>query len=376
MFAENFNYDIHMYWHIETDFVCLGIMIALYYNMNKIDVVKDKQGRMFKTIAGVSVSSIAIDILASVAMDYATNWWVYQLLNMLYFITVPLLILLWYYYVRISIFPVPSEKQSLVTRICSIPYVLYVLICLSNPFTGWIFSLSKDMVYARGPLFAASIILLLFYTVVCIITIIINRKRIVPRSRIGLFLLFFIVVILGVYLQLANPGWLVIYGSFTMIFVITYFYIQNRRTMIDNLTGLLTRYSGVQQITDFLEENSDVEHTGADENKGVLILTDLDNFKLVNDSAGHRAGDLVLRCAAETCQEVFAKNAIIGRLGGDEFIIFLSYPVSREELGQLLRKLNTDFVEKLASDKENQDIPPVTFSMGAAFFPEHGLNFP
>ena len=53
----------------------------------------------------------------------------------------------------------------------------------------------------------------------------------------------------------------------------------------------------------------------------VLFMTDLDNFKYINDSLGHPAGDKILTLVARILQNTFGQEAIIGRVGGDEFLI-------------------------------------------------------
>lgn len=57
---------------------------------------------------------------------------------------------------------------------------------------------------------------------------------------------------------------------------------------------------------------------------GVLFFIDLDGFKLVNDSHGHLMGDKVLRNTAERIRLCFRKDDLIGRYGGDEFVVYAS----------------------------------------------------
>jgi diguanylate cyclase (GGDEF)-like protein len=56
---------------------------------------------------------------------------------------------------------------------------------------------------------------------------------------------------------------------------------------------------------------------------GTLILADLDRFKLVNDSYGHHTGDEVIRQFARVLKDVMPNRAVAGRLGGEEFVVFL-----------------------------------------------------
>jgi diguanylate cyclase (GGDEF)-like protein/PAS domain S-box-containing protein len=61
-----------------------------------------------------------------------------------------------------------------------------------------------------------------------------------------------------------------------------------------------------------------------------LILFDIDHFKLINDSHGHSAGDLVLQKIAQTCLKTMRYSDIVGRLGGEEFVVLLPQTNSQE----------------------------------------------
>jgi diguanylate cyclase (GGDEF)-like protein/PAS domain S-box-containing protein len=81
----------------------------------------------------------------------------------------------------------------------------------------------------------------------------------------------------------------------------------------DSLTGLLNRRGFMEGLRRELRR---MERRGE---YGALVLLDLDNFKLVNDTAGHLAGDQVLRATAEVLRRRLRATDVIGRLGGDEF---------------------------------------------------------
>jgi diguanylate cyclase (GGDEF)-like protein/PAS domain S-box-containing protein len=81
----------------------------------------------------------------------------------------------------------------------------------------------------------------------------------------------------------------------------------------DSLTGLLNRRGFMEGLRRELRR---MERKGE---YGALLLLDLDNFKLVNDNAGHLAGDQVLRTTAEVLRRRLRATDVIGRLGGDEF---------------------------------------------------------
>ena len=88
------------------------------------------------------------------------------------------------------------------------------------------------------------------------------------------------------------------------------------QTERDSLTGLFNRTAAAKQIEQYLQSERASE-------KAALLILDIDNFKLVNDTYGHMAGDSVLISCGEAIRRQFRCNDIVARLGGDEFIIFL-----------------------------------------------------
>lgn len=84
----------------------------------------------------------------------------------------------------------------------------------------------------------------------------------------------------------------------------------------DSLTGLPNRYAVQQKIRSVIDES--------DSAAGTLLYLDLDDFKPVNDEYGHKVGDRVLIQTAEMLRTVMRKQDMIGRIGGDEFVICLT----------------------------------------------------
>ena len=68
-------------------------------------------------------------------------------------------------------------------------------------------------------------------------------------------------------------------------------------------------------------------------------MIDLDDFKAVNDTYGHVAGDRVIAGMAGILREVFGESAVIGRLGGDEFAVFENGSSSRKESEEKARRV-------------------------------------
>lgn len=91
---------------------------------------------------------------------------------------------------------------------------------------------------------------------------------------------------------------------------------QQEAAETDPLTKVYNRKTFEREIQTFLCGS----HTSG---TGTLILFDIDNFKKINDEHGHLTGDAILKHFAGTLESVFYKNGIVGRFGGDEFLVFL-----------------------------------------------------
>lgn len=129
-------------------------------------------------------------------------------------------------------------------------------------------------------------------------------------------------------------------------------------SMTDPLTKLYNRLGSERMIKKAL--------SGIDESKNaVLIMLDLDNFKKVNDRFGHPVGDQILCEAAQKLKECFRAGDIIGRLGGDEYIIFLPEILHKADIHPVLNRV----VNKLnIVCKKGRESIKLTVSVGATFY--------
>ncbi len=124
----------------------------------------------------------------------------------------------------------------------------------------------------------------------------------------------------------------------------------------DPLTGLLNRK------TFFIKANELFQITKRKGHKLALVMFDLDNFKKINDTYGHQAGDLVLCDFGKKLKEFFKRYTdIIARYGGEEFVLLCFYD-DREEFLSYLEKFK-DFVAQNPPSFENLQLP-YTFSAG------------
>jgi diguanylate cyclase (GGDEF)-like protein/PAS domain S-box-containing protein len=127
------------------------------------------------------------------------------------------------------------------------------------------------------------------------------------------------------------------------------------RALHDPLTGLANRFLVQQWLDGALQE-----HLGRD--VGVLYC-DLDRFKLVNDSLGHNAGDDVIREAAARLRAAVRPQDLVGRVGGDEFVVVCEQLSDESDLLRLASRLAAAMDEPMVVDGH---LHTVTVSIGAA----------
>ncbi|MBQ9458834.1 MAG: diguanylate cyclase [Oscillospiraceae bacterium] len=133
----------------------------------------------------------------------------------------------------------------------------------------------------------------------------------------------------------------------------------------DPMTGLLNKVATEQKLADLCTRSS-----------GTLLMIDLDNFKLVNDLHGHGMGDRVIIRFADILRGVIrSSDDVVGRVGGDEFVIFLRDARNERLIAEKASAINKNL---LASAKEYMGEEmniPLGASIGAVMVPDEGTAF-
>ena len=130
----------------------------------------------------------------------------------------------------------------------------------------------------------------------------------------------------------------------------------------DALTGLRNRTYAKSRIDELLNKG----------HKGALFIFDLDNFKKINDTYVHIAGDKALQLFADVLRKNSERNDVTCRLGGDEFIVFYTDMEKKEKAVEQAEKIIRKIAEKF---KEQTFMDDVSVSMGIAFYPDDGQSF-
>lgn len=219
-------------WHVETDFFALAIFIIMLVKSHlQRKEERDLQDKFFYLVLILSIINDVIDIISSTAMNDVTNWWVYQITMTIYVVSMPLLAAVWVAYAYVLIHKDRSMHILKRNILClMLPYGLYILLAMSNPFTGLFFNLTKDIEYSRGILFMpVGVGSIMFYIVIGLVLSLFNWRKIVPHVNAILLFVFFLTTGVFIWVQLANPGWLIINASYAVIYVWCDTTVQERR---------------------------------------------------------------------------------------------------------------------------------------------------
>ena len=137
-----------------------------------------------------------------------------------------------------------------------------------------------------------------------------------------------------------------------------------KEAKIDPMTGFFNKGYSQQELEKIVAKK-----------RGILMMIDLDNFKLINDLHGHTMGDKVLTRFAELVRSCIREDDFTGRIGGDEFVVFIHGASDEGAVAEKARYLNEEIVVACRElIGEDFDIP-LSVSIGAVQIPDEGTEY-
>lgn len=133
----------------------------------------------------------------------------------------------------------------------------------------------------------------------------------------------------------------------------------------DYLTGLYNKETIIQFIKTILDESGELD-------KHALMVIDIDHFKNINDSFGHMFGDRVIAEIGGAILAVFSDREIIGRIGGDEFCVFMIQPTDNHMVMEKAKEL-CDSIRR--EYKMGNITTSISASIGVGIYPKDGTDF-
>ncbi len=220
---------------------------------------------------------------------------------------------------------------------------------------------------------------LLAIIVVFVSTLIYNTPKSLMLYKVSILPIVFIALYLKKDVAIINPVILVmVILIFSMVsFIVIKFKYEAQQELLlsreqikqmanhDPLTNIPNRKMLEERLTSVLLLSQ------KNEAKFALLFIDLDDFKLVNDKYGHFIGDEVLVGVADRLKTVIREGDIVGRFGGDEFIILLSSIKEKKNAFEVAERIKELFKDPLKVNEVDIVIP---LSIGIGVYPDNGIT--
>lgn len=137
---------------------------------------------------------------------------------------------------------------------------------------------------------------------------------------------------------------------------------------LDSATGVLNK----KAITDEVTSAINLANTVGNGQTMYIMVWDIDDFKQVNDTYGHYFGDEVIKCFARELNRSVGSRGIVGRIGGDEFLVLLKETEGIESLRILLKSIRNKLKMELAQKKEGYEF---STSIGISEYGKDGKDY-
>lgn len=298
---------------IELDLLCLVMLYAIAHQ-SLANVNQQMNRVLFRTLVYGVMIQLALDVLWLLVEGHRFPGAITanRVINALYLAGGVILGCIWYLYVLETLgYTITRRLQTVVM----LPGLFFLVLNVVSIWTGWVFTVSPENVYAHGPLFWLQTIGaygMLAIPLVHLIVRLVRRVTPPPRSVVLNLLSFFFIPIVGAIVSLYYTG---MPGSWTcaaVSLVLLYINDQDREIIRDGLTGLNNRKTLDGVFPEYVKTGEPL----------YLFMMDLDRFKQINDTYGHPVGDQALVAAASLLSaSMVGRKGILVRYGGDEFLI-------------------------------------------------------
>lgn len=325
---------LNLVYTVQADLYALIVLSIIFINLrNKADLT-NFSNQIFLLQVKLNAVALLLDLLM-VYLDGSPGETVHLVLlisSVLYYCLNPLACLLWLIYADYFIYLDTSRLKRYALPI-AIPTLALAFISILSLWGGYVFHISSDNIYRRGPYFLALPICCSLYILWTVLLICLNHKRIRSDDLVPL-LLCAAPPLIAAYLQAMLYGVALLWPALTISLLLIFVYIQSTLMNTDHLTTLFNRREFDSYIDSFKRRRIRKKYTAG-------IMLDLNHFKHINDLYGHSSGDDALIYMSKILRHTFRHNDFIARIGGDEFAAILE--VEEEiELNNLITQLKNN----------------------------------
>lgn len=323
-----------MVWNISSECVSAVMLCIIWVYSRKGSPLPTLKNRLFQACFLVTFCAMTSNILSTQmlyhyqALPRALTW----LVTTVYFVTTPLMGLVYYCYAA-SVLYEHRENVGRLMAWSAVPAAAYLLLVLSNPFTKAVFDVVPGTGYVRGPLIIVTYLVFYLYCAACLVLTLLRGGQTDPAVR-RILAIFPMVAVGVIVVQQLFPAYILSGSAATCALLLLYLYLQNKQISIDYLTGLPNRQEFLKLLDLRLQKRRD-------EPFAVMVLS-LKNFKSVNNNFGQQSGDLFLQEIVKYLREAVAPCPLY-RYSGDQFAVLLE----RGD-GERTRRLVLSVLERMA----------------------------
>ena len=329
----------------------LGI-IALCFTINlalRNNVIDNYKTKIYIYASAVTIALMILEILTIIFQsisgeDFIIMHIVANIIGFSISPLVPYLLLLF------------SRKDTYYhSKLLLIPILFNALMCIISYKTGWIFYVNNQNQYMRGYFFIIPTIISAFYYILLITST--NEKDFKYDKYDRMYLILaFTMPAFATLAQILFHKVLIIWGSVSLSLLLYYIFLRELQFKYDTLSEIKNREAFEKELELCQKNNTDV----------AIIVFDLNDFKKINDSFGHKEGDNAIRSAAKNLKESFNLIGEPYRIGGDEFCVICKN-ISKQQVDYALFKLN--YLTDLRNENQNTK---VVFAYGYDFYLKSG----
>ena len=330
--------------YTEMNVFALVVLVIIYLNIRRHAQRHMTEQKLFLALLYSNALILVLDSLMWMmdGVGGAGLTHVYRAVTAFYYAMNPIICLIWSSYADYLIYRNGRRLKRFVIPIC-IPAAVNLVLSTLSIFTRWMFTISDQNVYHRGPLFLLMAAISYFYLFFSFLEILLKQNRIQKQYYFPI-LAFAVPPFIGGVFQTLFYGLSLIWVCMTVSVLIVFINIQADQLNTDFLTGLYNR----RQLDNYLKR---LKTTKKQKLLGGMMI-DLTQFKVINDAYGHDEGDKALQQVAKVLQQTFRIKDFIARMGGDEFIVLMEVE-DREDLEAVVNRL----LDNMARFNEQKQLP-------------------
>lgn len=332
-------------YYIQTNVFCFAVLIIVSLLLNKRNIVPARSFA-FRTLVFVCAVICVSDMFAwlLIGQQFPRAKHFLYFFNMVYYFGITWEGYAWLEYVNLNTKSLEENYRR--RRLLDIvPLMIMLLLVLTTPLTKFLFSVSDDAVYQRGPGIWLHWLIswgYLIYTTIRVIISIRHTDSILKKNELRPLLWFVIPPVISALVQMISYGISSLQCGLTVSILIIAFSYLSEEVSVDSLTGLNNRRTLEYHLSDQLQK-SRIPVT--------ILMCDVDCFKHINDTLGHAAGDLVLKRMAASLKKVcgnYDHDILLCRYGGDEFVI-CGFNLSTNETNRIVDEIERS-IETMNAD--------------------------